>query len=62
MLARIQTLPFKHADASHLLTVREMEATGELIVAKKAGDAAATAKAQAALDEIAKERAATPAS
>jgi len=60
VLARIQTLPFKHADDSHLLTVREMEATGQLIVAKKAGDAATTAKAQAALDEIAKERAALP--
>jgi len=60
VLARIQTLPFKHADDSHLLTVREMEATGQLIVAKKAGDGAATAKAQAALAEIAKERAALP--
>ncbi len=60
VLARIQTLPFKRADASHLLTVREMEATGELIVAKQAGDAAAIAKAQAALAEIAKERAARP--
>jgi hypothetical protein len=37
-----------------------MEATGQLIVAKKAGDGAATAKAQAALAEIAKERAALP--
>jgi len=58
VLARIQTLPFEHADDSHLLTVREMEATGQLIVAKKAGDAAGAVKAQAALDEIAKEKAA----
>jgi phosphonate transport system substrate-binding protein len=61
VLARIQTLPFKHADATHLWPVREMEATGQLMVAKKAGDAAGAAKAQAALDEIAKEKAAVPA-
>jgi phosphonate transport system substrate-binding protein len=61
VLARIQTLPFKHADDSHLLTVREMEATGLLIVAKKAGDAAGAATSQAALAEIARERAALPA-
>jgi phosphonate transport system substrate-binding protein len=28
VLERIQTLPFKRADDSHLLPVREMEATG----------------------------------
>jgi phosphonate transport system substrate-binding protein len=58
ILARIQTLPFKRADASHLLPVREMEATEHLIVARKAGDTQGAAKAQAALDQIAKERAA----
>ena len=31
ILARIQTGAFKHADNSHLLPVREMEATGEVI-------------------------------
>jgi phosphonate transport system substrate-binding protein len=61
VLERIQTLPFKRADDSHLLPVREMEATEHLIVAKKAGDAKATAEAQAALNQIAKEKAALPA-
>jgi phosphonate transport system substrate-binding protein len=61
VLERIQTLPFKRADDSHLLPVREMEATEHLIVAKKAGDAKAAAEAQAALDQIAKEKAALPA-
>jgi phosphonate transport system substrate-binding protein len=61
VLARIQTLPFKRADDSHLLTVREMEATGELIVAKRARDTAGAAKAQAALAEINKERSVLPA-
>ena len=62
VLERIQTLPFKRADDSHLLPVREMEATEHLIVARKAGDAKAAAEAQAALDQIAKEKAALPAS
>jgi phosphonate transport system substrate-binding protein len=60
VLARIQTLPFKHADDSHLLPVREMEATEHLIEARKKGDPAGLAKAQAALDEIKKARAAHP--
>jgi phosphonate transport system substrate-binding protein len=60
VLARIQTLPFKHADDSHLLPVREMEALEQKIEASNKGDAAAQAKAQAALDEIAKEKAAAP--
>lgn len=58
ILARIQTLPFKRADASHLLPVREMEATGELLQAKARGDQAGVAKAEAALAEIRRERAA----
>ncbi len=58
ILARIQTLPFKRADNSHLLPVREMEATEQLIVARKKGDTPAAAKAQAALDQIAREKAA----
>lgn len=62
ILERIQTLPFKHADNSHLLPVREMEATDQLIEARNRKDAAAVAKAEAALAEVQKEKAATPAS
>ncbi|MDP3172831.1 MAG: phosphate/phosphite/phosphonate ABC transporter substrate-binding protein [Phenylobacterium sp.] len=62
ILARIQTLPFKRANDSHLLPVREMEATEQLLVARKKGDAAAVAQAQAALDAVKAERAAAPAS
>jgi phosphonate transport system substrate-binding protein len=58
ILERIQTLPFKAADATHLLPVREMEATGELLQAKSKGDAAAVAKAEASLAEVRKQRAA----
>ena len=61
ILERIQTLPFRPADDSHLLPVREMEATGQLIQARTKGDAAAVAKAEAALAQIQKERAARPA-
>lgn len=56
VLERIQTKPFIPADASHLFPVREMEATGQLIEAKNRKDAAAIAKAQAALAQIAKEK------
>lgn len=58
VLEKIQTLPFVPADDAHLLPVREMEATGQLIEARNRGDAAAVAKAEASLAEIAKERAA----
>jgi len=58
ILEQIQTKPFVPANDSHLLPVREMEATGQLIEARNRKDAAAEAKAQAALAEIAKERAA----
>lgn len=58
ILERIQTLPFKAADDTHLLPVREMEATGELLQAKAKGDAAGVRKAEASLAEIRKERAA----
>ncbi|MDO8380092.1 phosphate/phosphite/phosphonate ABC transporter substrate-binding protein [Phenylobacterium sp.] len=59
-LRRIQSGPFKRADATHLLPVREMEATKLLLEAK--GDAAAIAKAQAELDAVhAEEKAAKPA-
>ena len=56
VLERIQTKPFKRADNSHLLPVREMEASGQLIVARRKGDAAAEKAAQAELDRIAAER------
>lgn len=58
ILERIQTGPFKKADNSHLLPVREIEAVGQLVAAKAKHDAAATTKAQAALDEIKTEEAA----
>ena len=60
ILERIQTLPFTAADDSHLLPVREMEATGQLIQARGKGDTEAVAAAEAALAEIAKARAARP--
>lgn len=60
ILDRIQTGPFKHADNSHLLPVREMEATGQLVEARAKGDAAGVAKAQASLAEIKREAAARP--
>jgi phosphonate transport system substrate-binding protein len=52
ILERIQTGPFKKADNSHLLPVREIEAIGQLVEAKAKGDAAGQARAQTALDEI----------
>jgi len=52
ILTRIETGPFKHADDSHLLPVREMEATELLIEAKNKNDSAAVAKAQANLDQV----------
>jgi phosphonate transport system substrate-binding protein len=58
ILARIQTLPFVRADDTHLLPVREMEATGQLLQAKARGDAASIAKAEAALARVRQERAA----
>jgi phosphonate transport system substrate-binding protein len=60
ILDRIQTGPFKHADDSHLLPVREMEATGQLIEAKAKGDQAAIAAAQTSLEKIKAEKAAHP--
>ena len=52
ILKGIETGPFKPADNSHLLPVREMEATEVLIEARNKKDAAATSKAQADLDAI----------
>jgi len=56
-LAKLSFGRFKPADNSHLLPVREMEATGELIAARNRNDAAAIAEAQKKLDEVARERA-----
>jgi phosphonate transport system substrate-binding protein len=58
ILARIQTGPFRRADNSHLLPVREMEAVEQVIEAKNDKDAAALAKAQANLAQVRKEAAA----
>jgi phosphonate transport system substrate-binding protein len=52
VLKVIQTGPFKPADASHLLPVREMEATELLIEAKNKKDASAIAAAQKMLDDV----------
>jgi phosphonate transport system substrate-binding protein len=52
ILKRIETGPFKHADDSHLLPVREMEASELLIEAKNKKDSAAIAAAQARLDAV----------
>ncbi|HEV7385770.1 MAG TPA: phosphate/phosphite/phosphonate ABC transporter substrate-binding protein, partial [Phenylobacterium sp.] len=57
---RIQTGAFKHADNTHLLPVREMEATGEVVQAKAKHDPAALAAAQAKLDQVKTEMAAAP--
>jgi phosphonate transport system substrate-binding protein len=47
---------FKPADESHLLPVREMEATESWLLAKETGDAAKIAAARKALDEITAQR------
>ena len=60
ILERIQTGAFKHADNTHLLPVREMEATGEVVQAKARGDQTALTAAQAKLDQVHKEMAAAP--
>ena len=60
VLERIQTRPFKRADESHLLPVREMEAAGQLIQARSKGDAEAVQAAQAELARIAEARKALP--
>ncbi|WP_340645966.1 phosphate/phosphite/phosphonate ABC transporter substrate-binding protein [Phenylobacterium sp.] len=51
-LRRIESGPFKRADATHLLPVREMEASEQLSQARETGDAAAIAAAQAALEAV----------
>ena len=57
ILVRIQTLPFKHADNSYLIPVREMEATSLIIEARNKNDAAALAKAEAMLAQVKKDKA-----
>jgi phosphonate transport system substrate-binding protein len=52
VMRAIQTGPFKAADDTHLLPVREMEATAALIDARNRKDAAAEAKAKAKLDQV----------
>jgi len=47
---------FKPADDSHLLVVREMEATEQLGLAREAGDPAKIAAAQKTLDQVKSER------
>lgn len=58
VLEQIQTKPFVAANDGHLIPVREMEATGQLIEARNRGDAAAIAKSEAALAKVAQDRAA----
>jgi len=52
VMRAIQTGPFKPADDSHLLPVREMEATAALIEARNRKDAEAQSAAQALLDKV----------
>jgi phosphonate transport system substrate-binding protein len=58
LLAALSIGGFRPADNSHLLPVREMEATEQLLEARNAGDKVKEAQAQKALDTIATERAA----
>lgn len=52
VMRAIQTGPFRPADDSHLLPVREMEATAALIEARNRKDAEAQSAAQALLDKV----------
>lgn len=58
LLAALSIGGFRPADNSHLLPVREMEATEQLLEARNAGDKVKEAQAQKSLDAIAAERAA----
>lgn len=58
ILASLDFGTFRPADESHLLPVREMEATEQLIQARNSGDAARIAAAEAALKALQAERAA----
>ena len=61
ILARLSFGVFQPADNSHLLPVREMEATEALLAAKAAGDQAKIAEAQRNLEAIKAERTAAEA-
>ena len=56
VLERIQTKPFVRADDSHLLPVREMEATEHLIVARNKKDEAGIKAAEAELAKVAADK------
>lgn len=56
ILEKIQTKPFARANDSHLLPVREMEASGQLMTARAKGDAAGVKAAEAELAKIAAEK------
>lgn len=58
LLSALSIGGFRPADNTHLLPVREMEATGQLLEARNAGDKVKQAQAQKSLDTIAAERAA----
>lgn len=58
VLKRLQLGPFKPADDSHLIPVREMEAAGEVAAAKARRDPIAIAKAEAGLKAVQTEKAA----
>jgi phosphonate transport system substrate-binding protein len=58
LLSALSIGGFRPADNTHLLPVREMEATGQLLDARNAGDKVKEAQAQKSLDAIAAERAA----
>ena len=55
-MAKVNVGGFKAADDSHLLPVREMEATEHWLAAKDAGDQAEIARTKAALDDIRNQR------
>lgn len=58
LLAQLSIGGFRPADATHLIAVREMEATEAYLEAAQSGDKAKIAATQKALDEIRAERAA----
>lgn len=58
LLSALSIGGFRPADNTHLLPVREMEATGQLLEARNAGDKVKEAQAQKSLDAVAAERAA----
>ncbi len=60
-LAKLSIGGFLPADATHLLTVREMEATEGLLLAREGGDAGKIAAAEKLLKEVQAERAAADA-